>query len=144
MKVFTGLFAFLMAFGICTANAEEPQRIKELLNKAYVEGIHNYGNIDDIRNGFHPDFEMIASREGTISRISIEDWIQRIEANRQRNPNPPAEKTTVKYLSVDVTHDVASVKLELHRGGNLIFTDYFFLYKINGEWKILSKVYHAH
>ena len=134
----------LMLFGICTSHAQETERIKEMLNKAYVEGIHNFGNIDDIRNGFHPAFEMIILRDGVISKLSINDWIERIEANRQRNPNPPAERTTAKYLSVDITNDVASVKLELHRGSNLIFTDYFFLHKIEDEWKILSKVYHAH
>lgn len=144
MKCIRGLLIVIMLWGISTAHAQETERIKEMLNKTYVEGIHNFGNIDDIRNGFHPEFEMIILRDGVISKLSIDDWIQRIEANRQRNPNPPAERTTVKYLSVDVTNDVASVKLELHRGGNLIFTDYFYLYLIGGEWKIVSKVYHAH
>lgn len=134
----------LMLFGICTSHAQEAERIKEVINKAYVDGIHNHGNLDDTRHGFHREFQMIAMRNGTISRITIDDWIQRIETSRQRNPNPTTEKATAKYLSVDVTNDVASVKLELHRAGNLVFTDYFYLYLIGGEWKIVSKVYHAH
>ncbi len=144
MKVFTGLFVMLMVFGLCTANGQEAERIKEVINKAYVDGIHNNGDLNDTRNGFHPEFQMIALRNGTISRITINDWIQRIEAGRQRNPNPTVEQATAKYLSVDVTNDVASVKLELHRAGNLVFTDYFYLYLIGGEWKIVSKVYYAH
>jgi hypothetical protein len=133
-----------MACNICSANGGDAERIKEVINKAYVEGIHNNGDLNDTRKGFHPEFQMIAMRNGTISRITIDDWIQRMEAGRQRNPNPTADKATAKYLSVDVTNDVASVKLELHRAGKLVFTDYLYLYLIGGDWKIVSKVYHAH
>ncbi len=83
-------------------------------------------------------------RNGVLSTVSIGDWIQRIENSRSRNPNAPTEKASAKYLSVDITGDVASVKLELHRGDRLLFTDYLYMYKINGDWKIVSKVYHAH
>lgn len=144
MKFLTTIFAMLMAFGICTANGQDAERIKDVINKAYVEGIHNNGDLNDTRNGFHSEFQMIAMRNGTISRITIDDWIRRIENSRQRNPNPSTEKASAKYLSVDVTNDVASVKLELHRAGKLVFTDYLYLYKTGDEWKIVSKVYHAH
>jgi protease I len=129
----------------CTEpNSQEVKAIKNLINKSYVEGIHNYGNIDDIKAGFHPGFEMLINKDGELSKFSIGDWIAKIEANRESNPNPPKVRTDVKFLYVDVTGDAASAKFELLREGKTIFTDYMFLYKFNGEWKIVSKGYYKH
>ena len=144
MKLFSTVFVMIMALCVINAKGQDSERIKDVINKAYVEGIHNHGDLNDTRNGFHPEFQMFALRNGAVSKVSINDWIQRIESGRQRNPNPPTEKASAKFLSVDVTQNVASVKLELHRGGKLLFTDYLYLYKIGGEWKIVSKVYHAY
>lgn len=144
MKHFSTLLVVLMVLTSQAAKSQDAERIKDVINKAYVEGIHNNGDLNDTRNGFHSDFQMFALRNGALSRISIDDWIQRIESSRKRNPNPPADKATAKYLLVDVTQNVASVKLELHRAGKILFTDYLYLYKIGGEWKIVSKVYHAY
>jgi hypothetical protein len=144
MKLITTFVAMLMALCVYNSNGQEAESIKEVINKAYVEGIHNNGDLNVTRKGFHPEFQMFVLRNGTLSKVSIDQWIQRIESSRQRNPNAPAEKASAKFLSVDVTKNVASVKLELHRGEKLLFTDYLYLYKIGGDWKIVSKVYNAH
>ncbi len=144
MKLITAIFVTLLALNLQNVNGQDAESIKDVINKAYVEGIHNKGDLNDTRNGFHPEFRMFALRNGAVSKVSINDWIQRIENSRKRNPNPPAQKAKAKFLSVDVTKNVASVKLELHRGGKLLFTDYLFLYKIGNEWRIVSKAYNAH
>jgi len=43
---------------------------------------------------------------------------------------------------VDVVGTAAMVKATLVHG-TATFTDYFVLLKVNGEWKIANKVYHA-
>lgn len=144
MKLITTVFVALMALSFQNAIGQDSESIKDVINKAYVEGIHNKGDLNNTRNGFHPEFRMFALRNGAVSKVSINDWIQRIENSRKRNPNPPSQKAKAKFLSVDVTGNVASVKLELHRGGKLLFTDYLFLYKVGNEWKIVSKVYQAY
>jgi hypothetical protein len=144
MKLLPALFAVLMGLSALTVNGQDSERIKDVVNKAYVEAIHNNGDLNDARNGFHPEFQMFVLRNGTLSKVSINDWIQRIENGRNRNQNSPSEKASAKYISVDVTQNVASVKLELNRGGRLLFTDYLYLYKIGNDWKIVSKVYHAY
>lgn len=144
MKHLCKLLVVLLVLTSQVAKSQDAENIKFVIDKAYVEGIHNNGDLNDTRNGFHSDFQMFALRNGALSKISIDEWIQRIENSRKRNPNPPADKATAKYLSVDVTNNVASVKLELHRGGKILFTDYLYLYKISGDWKIVSKVYHAY
>ena len=131
---------------IATALAQtEQEQVKEVINMSYVEGIHNFGDITQIEKGFHPGFEMILIRDNVLSKLPIYTWIESIRTGREKNPNPPTERTNVKYISVDVTGKAAAVKLELHRGGKLIFTDYLLLYKFDKEgWRIVSKTFERH
>jgi hypothetical protein len=122
----------------------EVEAVKNVINSAYIEGIHNNGSIDDIKAGFHPSFEMLSNTEGELTRFSISEWIERIETNRANNPNQKRDRTDVKYLDVDITGGAASVKFELLRNGETIFTDYMYLYKFGDDWKIITKVYHRH
>jgi hypothetical protein len=140
-----GLFlALALATNLSFGQATEQESIKSVINAAYVEGIHNHGDLNLTRSGFHPDFEMYVYRNGNFSKRSLPSWISAIEAGRNRNPNPPSQKAVANYLNIDVTGNSASVKLELMRGGKKLFTDYLLLYRINGEWKIVSKAFHSH
>ena len=47
-------------------------------------------------------------------------------------------------MQIDVTEDIAFVKLKLLRREQLIFTDYITLLKYDSEWKIVTKIYHSH
>lgn len=138
------VLALLLLFGCAQPESPEVAEVKNVINRAYVQGIHNYGSIDDIKDGFHPDFEMLSNTDGELTRFSISEWIERIETSRANNPNPNRIKTDVKYLDVDITGGTASVKFELLRNGETIFTDYMYLYKFNNQWKIIAKVYHRY
>lgn len=134
----------LILFSCAKPEHPEAAAVKSVINKAYIEGIHNNGSIDDIKAGFHPDFEMLSNTDGELTRFSIGEWIERIEANRVNSPIQKRERTDVKYIDVDITGGVASVKFELLRNGKTIFTDYMYLYKFGDDWKIITKVYHRH
>jgi hypothetical protein len=126
------------------ANPSEEEKIKELINRAYINGIHNNGDVSDVRNGFDPAFEMFLFENGEVSKLSIGNWLIRIEENKKKNPNPPVNLASANFLSIDIVENTASIKFELQRGGKTLFTDFMYLYKINGEWKIIGKVYHRH
>ena len=134
-------FVSVCAFANTTNDKE---LIKDVINKAYVDGIHNSGSIADVRMGFHPDFEMFIYRNGVFSKLSIEDWISRIERGRERQSSEVEHRAVANYTSIDITGNVASIKFDLVRNGSTVFTDYMYLYKIEGEWKIVSKVFHSH
>lgn len=144
MKIVSALFALIMVILTINVKGQDSESIKDVINKSYVEAIHNNGDLNDARKGFHPEFQMFALRNGTLSKISVNDWIQHIENGRKRNQNTASQKAGAKYLSIDVTKNVASVKLELYRGSKILFTDYLYLYKFGNDWKIVSKVYQAY
>jgi len=58
--------------------------------------------------------------------------------------NGPAAGVEVRLTSVDVAGTVASVRLEIDNWTGHRFRDLFTLLKVDGEWKIMNKVFHLH
>jgi len=120
--------------------------VRQVVQDAYVDGIHNYRNVEAIRQGFHPGFEMLMLRDGELGTLPIAEWIARIEKSNADKPIPPdALRTTeATYPIIDVTADVALCKVELSREGKHIFTDYLLLYRFDDGWKIVGKAFYRH
>ncbi len=134
----------LCLFTLTNLNANDKEEIKTLINEAYVNAIHNFGDLDKARYGFMPEFAMFIQRGDMIDVIKLEDWLQRIETSRENNPSVPDAKAAAEFLQIFVVEDSAMVILELYRGEQKMFTDYFNLYKVNGEWKIIAKTFYRH
>ncbi|MCR4396899.1 MAG: nuclear transport factor 2 family protein [Candidatus Saccharicenans sp.] len=120
----------------------DEEAIKVLIQTAYVDGLQNLGDLEKTRVGFHPDFVLLGLRDGQLTRLPIADWIASTEKRKAAGQKLPL--TTCKFLQVDITDDAAMVKLELHREGQRIFTDYLSLYKFPDGWKIVGKIYYRH
>ena len=102
-----------------------------------------------MRRGFHPDFEMLALRDGKLARLTLANWIAGMEARNLKEPPPkPApeapRETTAKFVTVEITGTAATCKVELWRGGKQVFTDFLALYKFADGWKIVSKTFYRH
>jgi hypothetical protein len=135
----------LLAVITVAASAQSDEAdVKNVINTAYIGGIHNGGPVADIRKGFHPTFNMLRLMENEVKPLPIEEWIKNIEANRAKNPNAVNPKVEGKFISVSVAGTSASVVLELYREGKKIFTDHLLLYKFNEGWRIVSKIYYRH
>lgn len=150
MRRFSSLLALLIASVVLLAgfrfadDKKEMEAVKNVVYEAYVQGIHNGGEIAAIEKGFHPDFEMLILRDGKLQKYPISEWVAGIKKRRAENPGPPAQTTVHKFTNVDVTGNAAVVRLELSRQDKLIFTDYLMLYKFEDGWKIVGKSFHRH
>ncbi len=58
--------------------------------------------------------------------------------------NGAATELQVRIASIDVVGTVATVRLELDNWTGYRYTDMFTLLKVDGEWKIMNKVFHLH
>ena len=58
--------------------------------------------------------------------------------------NGPATGLQARLASIDLIDTVATVRLELDNWTGHRFTDLFTLLKVDGEWKIMNKVFHLH
>lgn len=144
-KIATLILVAALAFAPLALRAQgaaDEEAIKALVQTAYVDGLMNLGDLEKTRAGFHPDFVLLGLQNGQLTRLPISDWIASTEKRKAAGQKAPP--ITCEFARVDITGDAAVVKLELHREGRRIFTDYLSLYKFPDGWKIVGKIYFRH
>ena len=103
----------------------------------YVEGGRT-GQTEEMKRAFHPGATIFGHIGSELFGGPIQllfDW------NEQ---NGAATKLEAQIISIDVMESIATVRLELDNWSGHRFTDMFTLLQIDGEWKIMSKVFYSH
>ena len=103
----------------------------------YIDGAKS-GRGDDMNPAFH--------KEATIFGYVGEDLFagpiqQLFDWNDE---NGPAKGLQARIASIDLIDTVATVRLELDDWTGSRYTDLFTLLKVDGQWKIMNKVFHLH
>jgi hypothetical protein len=124
--------------------ADEVAAVKAVIESAYIKGIHIDRDVEAIRKGFHPAFTMFVYKDGDVSKMTIDEWISGIEEGKKKNPNPPKVETKHEFSMVEVSGNAAVARVELHKNGKHVFTDFMSLYKFPDGWKIVGKIYYRH
>ena len=129
--------------------AAERAVIEKVVTEAYVDGVHNFRDPAAMRRGFHPSFEMLSLRDGKLARLTLDNWIEGMEARNLKEPPPKSSpdaprETTAKFVAVEVAGTAATCKVEIWRGGKQLFTDFLALYQFADGWKIVSKTFYRH
>lgn len=100
--------------------------------------LENYmsGEGDRVEKAFHPSASMkyIDAQTGEFKDVPIADYIARVKANTTKTER----KIEVVSLNVEGNAAQAKIKIEMEK---VILYDYMNLLKINGEWKIVSKIF---
>ena len=134
------------AFTVHTVKvSSEKEAVEDLIMKSYVHGAFNELNPEAMLSGFHPDFAIFSANGETLARYEIKVWADGVR-KRKSDPKFDAAKNVWEhnFASVDVTGNVAAVKIELSKEGKHIYTDYLSLIKFDSGWKIVAKVYNKH
>jgi hypothetical protein len=103
----------------------------------YINGAKS-GKGDDMKPAFHED----ATIFGYVGADLFAGPIQQLYA--WNDQNGPATGLQARIASIDLIDTVATVRLELENWTGHRFTDLFTLLKVDGEWKIMNKVFHLH
>ncbi len=143
-KLWLFFFVAFLSLQVSASNAPDAEEIRRVIDKAYIDGIQNWGDPDVIRQYVVPEFVMLMLVDNEIQKLPIETWISNIENQKAAHPDGPPHPATVKYLDIDVVGTAAMVKLELYRQGQRQFTDYLALYKFEEGWKIVGKTFYRH
>jgi hypothetical protein len=126
------------AFRLASAGAAgaEDAAVRKTL-ELYFRG-HATGDGEYFRKAFHPEAKLFAIRDGKFWELPSADYIAR--ASGKPAPDEASRKRTVE--SVDITGNVAVAKLVLDYPDARL-TDYMTLLKVDGDWKIINKAFHA-
>ena len=126
------------------AVADDASDVKAVIQSAYVEGVHVKLDAAKMRKGFHPDFRMLVLRDGKMTAVTLDEWINRMELRDKENPNAPKPAIKAEFPLVNVTGNAAVARVEIYRDGKHTFTDYLSLYKFPEGWLIVSKIFQSH
>jgi hypothetical protein len=106
----------------------------------YLNGAKS-GRGDDMKPAFHKD----ATVFGYVGPDLFAGPIQNLFAwNDENGPATELKSRIASIASIDLVDTVATVRLELDNWTGHRFTDLFTLLKLDGEWKIMNKVFHLH
>ena len=103
----------------------------------YIDGGRS-GKGDDMKPAFHKDATIFGYAGADLFAGPIQqlfDWVDK---------NGPATGLQARIASIDLIDTVATVRLELDNWIGYRYTDMFTLLKVDGEWKIMNKVFHLH
>ena len=103
----------------------------------YIDGAKS-GKGDDMKPAFHED----ATIFGYVGTDLFAGPIEKLFA--WNDENGPATGLQARIAGIDLVDTVATVRLELDDWTGSRFTDLFTLLKVDGEWKIMNKVFHTH
>lgn len=101
----------------------------------YLKG-HATGDAAHMRAAFLPTAHIEGNRDGKFVSWTVDEYCALFTGK----PADDESKRVRTIDSIDVSGDAAMAKATLDHG-SFIFTDYFVLLKVAGEWKIANKVY---
>lgn len=100
--------------------------------------LENYmsGEGDRVEKAFHPSATMkyIDAQSGEFKDVPIADYIARVKSNTSKIQR----KIEITSMNVEGSAAQAKIKIEMDK---VILYDYMNLLKVNGEWKIVSKIF---
>lgn len=103
--------------------------------EAYLQG-HATGDGAHMRRAFLPSAHVEGIRDGKLLSWTAEEYI----AGFKGTPADDESRRRRRIDSIDVTGNAAMARVTLDYPSG-IFTDYFVLLKVDGEWKIANKVW---
>lgn len=103
----------------------------------YIDGAKS-GKGDQMKPAFHEDATIFGYVGDDLFAGPIQnlyDW---------NDQNGAATGLEARIVNIDLVGTAAVVRLELDNWTGNRFTDLFTLLKVDGEWRIMNKVFHLH
>lgn len=103
----------------------------------YIQG-HATGNGDFMRKAFHTEARIMAFSNGKMLNLTAEEFASRF--NGKPAPDEAQRKRRIENVEITGNAGVGKIVLEYP---TVTYTDYMSLLKVDGEWKIVNKVFYA-
>ncbi|MGD9560712.1 MAG: nuclear transport factor 2 family protein [Pyrinomonadaceae bacterium] len=140
MKYLSLIFVFVAVLSIGGhAQTSEKDAVRVPLEN-YIKA-HATGDPEYARKAFHTEGNMTFVRDGKFMSETFDSFIKRAFTGKPA-ADEDKRKSGRRIESVVVAGDAAMAKIVLDYP-TVKFVDYMTLLKINGEWKIVNKSFHA-
>jgi len=137
------LFSFLAFTGFAQDKAaqdkksfDEYQAVVKAL-QPYIESAKT-GDGKLSRSAFYEHAHIVGSVDGEVYNMTADQFGDVVTSDG------PSKDVEHHIAWIDISGPAAAAKVEFQDWGGFRFTDFFVLYKEDGEWKISGKVYDSH
>jgi hypothetical protein len=155
-KVLSILTISLFAFTI-NAQSETNNNLKTEEMDNENKELQSFNDYKDIAKALEPYINSAKSGDGKLSQSafydhahivgSIEGQVYNMTADEfgdAVSEGGPSENVKYHIAWIDISGPAAAAKVEFYDWNGFRFTDFFVLFKKDGEWKISGKVYDSH
>lgn len=131
------LFLFFVCVGTASAQTAQEKELAKVPLNNYLQA-QATGNGDLIRKSFYTEARIMTFSNGKLTNLGVEEFASRF------NGKAAADEAQRKRMieSFEVVGNAATAKIVLEYP-TVKFVDYMNLLKIDGEWKIVNKTFHA-
>jgi Putative lumazine-binding len=129
----------LFGTGIGSPGALHAQAMPEAAVRAvvtkYLHGL-KFNDVASFKAAFWPEAKLFwVKRDSTVGQLTQEEWYKGFVGSAGKE-----EAGELGIVSVNITDNAASVKV-LETYPTDVYVDYLNLLRINGEWRIVNKIY---
>jgi protease I len=129
-------FSSPMAFAVSPNDKTDESAIRETIQQ-YLHGL-KFNDVGSLKKAFYPEAKLLfVKKNGELGQLTQEQWYEGFKASAGKE-----EQGELQVAALDVTGNAASVKVEEDYPTSH-YTDYVSLLKLNGEWKIVNKIFYA-
>lgn len=148
------LFSALLAWGLIASTpaavatpaeagqaAQQDEAARAGISQAigsYFQG-HATGDPSHFRKAFLPTAHIEGIRNGAFTSWTLDAYCALFKGS----PASDEAARTRTIDIIDISGNAAMARATLDHGA-MVFTDYFVLLKVDGEWRIANKVYYGH
>jgi hypothetical protein len=125
-----------ITMSIIDQRTSDVEAIEEVM-QTYIRGAIS-GRVEDLEPAFYEQ----ATIHGYVGPDLFAGPIQGFY--EWHTQNGPAAELQCRTVSIDIEGSIAMVRIELDNWTGHRFTDMFTLLRMDGAWKIISKVFHMH
>ena len=128
-SIFTSFIVLMFSFKLIA------QTTDEAFARACLENYMS-GDGERMEKAFHSSASMkyLDAQTGEFKDVPIADFIARAKANTSK------QERKIEIVSLDIEGNAANGKIRIETDKVILF-DYMNMLKINGEWKIVSKIF---
>ena len=127
------LFLFLGTFTSAFAQESDYSKVEKTVSY-YLDGGTN-NDFETLKKAFHLDAKMKFIRGGNYTEVNALEFFK-----KAIKPGPKQKRTSV-VEQINIAGNAANARLRIDYP-NFYFIDYMNLLKIDGEWKIVNKIFH--
>lgn len=105
----------------------------------YFDGLH-HSDTRRLARIFHPGATYVCATEGSLTQLSMADYFPIVD--QRPSPASRGEVRTDRIVSIEFAGPVTAFVRAECSIGRKHFTDFLTLICLDGEWRIIAKVFH--